>query len=74
MSDLIGMGDPIDRPLPGIVCLNCGRHWPSPEAVWADADGESPAVPDPSTQDVTTQDDTMQDVATLDPAMPDDSR
>ena len=38
LSDLIGMGDPIDRPLPGIVCLNCGRQWPSPEAVWAEAE------------------------------------
>ena len=38
-----GMGDPIDRPLPGIVCLNCGRQWPSPEAVWAEAEEASEA-------------------------------
>ena len=59
LSDLIGMGDPIDRPLPGIVCLNCGRQWASPEAVWAEAeDGSSAAsgpagaeAPDPSPSD-----------------------
>ena len=45
LSDLIGMGDPIDRPLPGIVCLNCGRHWPNPEAVFAEAEaGSAPAA------------------------------
>lgn len=49
LSDLIGMGDPIDRPVPGIVCLNCGRQWPNPEAVWAEAGGAAEAEP---TEDV----------------------
>ncbi|MEZ0241679.1 MAG: hypothetical protein ACAH65_12865 [Chloroflexota bacterium] len=48
LSDLIGMGDPLDRPLPGIVCLDCGRQWPNPEAVWAEADGVAPNPASPA--------------------------
>jgi DNA-directed RNA polymerase subunit RPC12/RpoP len=73
LSDLIGMGDPIDRPLPRIVCLNCGRQWPNPEAVWAEAEGASSpgrdAMPDGSTPDAATL-----DPATPDAALPDESR
>jgi hypothetical protein len=69
LSDLIGMGDPIDRPVPGIVCLNCGRQWPNPEAVWAEAEGASP-----SGKNATTPDDATRDVAMRDPATPDEAR
>jgi hypothetical protein len=69
LSDLIGMGDPIDKPLPGIVCLNCGRQWPSPEAVWAEAEAGSPPGPDG-----TAHDDAASDPRTPDAAMPEESR
>jgi hypothetical protein len=69
LSDLIGMGDPIDKPLPGIVCLNCGRQWPNPEAVWAESEGPSAAAPNAATQD-----DAAEDGAMPDAALPDESR
>jgi hypothetical protein len=69
LSDLIGMGDPIDKPLPGIVCLNCGRQWPNPEAVWAEAEGASPPGPDG-----TAHENAGPDPLTTGPAMPEESR
>jgi len=46
-ADILGMGDPADRSMPAIVCLQCGTRWPNADAFWAaanavdGADGEA---------------------------------
>lgn len=48
-TDILGMGDPGDRTMPAIVCLQCGTRWPNADAFWAAAnavngtDGDSAA-------------------------------
>jgi hypothetical protein len=69
LSDLIGMGDPIDRPLPGIVCLSCGRQWPSPEAVWAEAEGAAVSAVDGGASP-----ESVPELPTPDPATSDEAR
>jgi hypothetical protein len=36
-TDILGMGDPGDRPMPAIVCLDCSMRWPNADAFWAAA-------------------------------------
>jgi len=36
-ADILGMGDPADRPMPAIVCLQCATRWPNADAFWAAA-------------------------------------
>jgi len=36
-TDILGMGDPADRPMPAIVCLQCATRWPNADAFWAAA-------------------------------------
>jgi hypothetical protein len=45
-TDILGMGDPADRTMPAIVCLQCSTRWPNADAFWAAAnaaDGASGA-------------------------------
>lgn len=48
-ADILGMGDPADRSMPAIVCLQCSTRWPNADAFWAaanaadGADGDSAA-------------------------------
>lgn len=49
-TDMIGMGDPVDRKMPEIVCLECGRRWPDAEAFWAEV-----GTPNPGRAQVTDQ-------------------
>ncbi len=34
-TDILGMGDPADRTMPAIVCLQCATRWPNADAFWA---------------------------------------
>jgi hypothetical protein len=34
-ADILGMGDPADRSMPAIVCLQCSSRWPNADAFWA---------------------------------------
>jgi hypothetical protein len=36
-ADILGMGDPADRSMPAIVCLQCSTRWPNADAFWAAA-------------------------------------
>ena len=36
-ADILGMGDPADRSMPAIVCLQCATRWPNADAFWAAA-------------------------------------
>ena len=36
-ADILGMGDPADRSMPAIVCLQCGTRWPNADAFWVAA-------------------------------------
>ncbi|HEV2006031.1 MAG TPA: hypothetical protein VGQ85_05390 [Candidatus Limnocylindrales bacterium] len=36
-TDILGMGDPGDRKMPAIVCLQCSTRWPDADAFWAAA-------------------------------------
>jgi hypothetical protein len=36
-TDILGMGDPGDRSMPAIVCLECSTRWPNADAFWAAA-------------------------------------
>jgi hypothetical protein len=36
-ADILGMGDPADRAMPAIVCLQCGTRWSNADAFWAAA-------------------------------------
>ena len=43
-ADILGMGDPADRSMPAIVCLQCATRWPNADAFWVAAN----AVVDPA--------------------------
>jgi len=60
-TDILGMGDPADRSMPAIVCLQCATRWPNADAFWAavkaadESDGEA-AAGDGATSDGATSD------------------
>ena len=49
-TDILGMGDPADRSMPAIVCLQCATRWPNADAFWAaanaadESDGEASTI------------------------------
>jgi len=56
-TDILGMGDPGDRPMPAIVCLQCSTRWPNADAFWAAANAAEEAGGTDSPADDRPEDD-----------------
>jgi hypothetical protein len=68
-ADILGMGDPADRSMPAIVCLQCSTRWPNADAFWAAANATAePAEADAEAvaRDGATGDGAASDSATSD--------
>jgi hypothetical protein len=50
-TDILGMGDPADRTMPAIVCLQCATRWPNADAFWAAANAPDGADGDAATSE-----------------------
>jgi hypothetical protein len=47
-TDILGMGDPDDRSMPEIVCLECSTRWPNADTFWAAASAVDASAGDAS--------------------------